>query len=237
MHEARVSTTIPDVNLLARAAGGDLDACNDLVKMYYPIVRRACLRTIRNHALADEAAQEAIPRLLRGLPSFDLSRSFERWLLTIAVNTSRDVMRRERKHACSGGPEDAEAIESQAPTVEQELILNEEARERGERVKECDLDGQSWAMCHLELEHHRAGVLARLCNASWADIRDACGYHSSDSAQKCIVKAVKRVLTTSPEAYADARAWVDRCRQRTGRQRAKFLDLVDLDTIPSPVRA
>jgi RNA polymerase sigma factor (sigma-70 family) len=232
-----VSTITTDVDLLTRAVGGDREARNELATSCYRVIRNVCRRYTGNDALAEEAMQETMTKLMNGLPTFDLSRNFRRWLLAIAVNASRDVLRLERRQSPVIETIDAEEVRSPTPSVELVLVERQEREERNERIKACDVDGQVWAQSHITRDQHRNVIVDRLANKPWTEISSTYGYSSADSAQKSITKAVRHILKKSPTAYDDARVWVDRCRQRTGRQRVKFLDLVDLDTVYSSAGA
>ncbi len=70
---------------------GDLDA---LVTRWWPLIRRWSLMELGNVALAEDASQEAVIRLLRLADTFDTDRAFEPWLRTLVRNCARDVRKR-----------------------------------------------------------------------------------------------------------------------------------------------
>ncbi len=67
----------------------------DLYSSYAPAVRARCRAICGNHADADEALQETFVKAWRNRRSFD-GRHPLAWLMTIARNTSLDVLRRRR---------------------------------------------------------------------------------------------------------------------------------------------
>jgi RNA polymerase sigma-70 factor (ECF subfamily) len=82
------------VEVVSRAQRGDDSARSTLAS--------ACFRTAYLFALqltghpqdAEDLAQEAVIRVLRGIGRFDTTRSFKPWLLTIVRNLARDRSRR-----------------------------------------------------------------------------------------------------------------------------------------------
>ncbi|HVE90727.1 MAG TPA: RNA polymerase sigma factor [Actinomycetota bacterium] len=81
--------------LAARAAGGDLDAFEQLVLMLQGPMRSLCRRILRDDQLGDDAAQESLVRMWRGLGERDTSGRFVAWAFTVARNTSVEMLRRE----------------------------------------------------------------------------------------------------------------------------------------------
>jgi RNA polymerase sigma-70 factor, ECF subfamily len=73
----------------------------DVVEAHYDHVFRAALGQIRRRSLAEEVAQETFIRAYEKQHLFDGKGSLASWLYRIAVNLSRDVLRREnlRSHA------------------------------------------------------------------------------------------------------------------------------------------
>jgi len=86
-----------DNRLVAAARDGDPDATNHLSRAIWPQVRRIALAVTGNPTLADDAAQDAMLRILRALPAFDLSRPLGPWVRTITRNTARNT--RDRRDA------------------------------------------------------------------------------------------------------------------------------------------
>ncbi len=84
-------------SLAARAAGGDVDATRELVARWSGAIRRWTLASLGDVERADDAAQDAVERLLKGLPSYDPRRPFEPWLRQIVRNASADQHRRRSR--------------------------------------------------------------------------------------------------------------------------------------------
>jgi RNA polymerase sigma-70 factor (ECF subfamily) len=83
----------PDPRTLARARGGDVSAFEDLVRAYQADLWRFTYSYTRDHALAEDATQEAFIRAYRFLPSFRGDSRFTSWLFRIARNCALDIIR------------------------------------------------------------------------------------------------------------------------------------------------
>lgn len=101
--------------LVTAAAGGELEAFNELVLQYQSIVyRHACFITEDPH-LAEDIAQESFLRAFRGLHSFR-GGSFRAWMLRIVTNTAYDLLRRSRHYSLQPlFPEDKEGEPLESP--------------------------------------------------------------------------------------------------------------------------
>ena len=86
-----------DVELVRRAQAGDAAAMNSLLAAHYDRVRAVCRRVAGSAADADDATQEALIRIVRGIGSFDGRSSFATWAYRIATNTTLDELRKRRR--------------------------------------------------------------------------------------------------------------------------------------------
>ncbi len=85
----------PDVeNLAGIAAGGDLAALNVLLVTVRPEVLRLCTRMLANREDAEEACQDTLLAVARGLPGFEGRSEFRTWLYRLAANRARSAYRR-----------------------------------------------------------------------------------------------------------------------------------------------
>ena len=85
--------------LLARAAGGDLDARAALVEEHYAACIRYAERRRRDRADAADGVQETWMRAFRALGHFDATRPFRPWLFRLLVNKFRTrALQRRRWH-------------------------------------------------------------------------------------------------------------------------------------------
>jgi RNA polymerase sigma factor (sigma-70 family) len=86
-----------DVEDLARiASAGDLAALNVLLVTVRPEVLRVCSRLLPNREDAEEACQDTLLAVARGLPRFEGRSAFRTWMYRLATNRSRSAYRRAR---------------------------------------------------------------------------------------------------------------------------------------------
>jgi RNA polymerase sigma-70 factor (ECF subfamily) len=88
-------TETPD--LVRRARDGDRQALGTLVARYDRYVFGVALLTLGNRADAQDAAQEALIKAMRGLKGFKGQSAFRTWLYRVTVNTCRDLQRRQAR--------------------------------------------------------------------------------------------------------------------------------------------
>ena len=81
---------------VSEALGGDQRSFARLVERYTGAVYNLCYRMLGNAQDAEDAAQEIFLRAYTRLQSFDSSRRFSTWLLSIASNHCIDRLRRRR---------------------------------------------------------------------------------------------------------------------------------------------
>jgi len=95
---AAMTQTDPEHELFVRARRGDRDALQDLARSWWPRIKRWALIEVGDDALADDACQETLIRLVRNIATLDPSRPLGGWLRTVVRNCCRDATRGERRH-------------------------------------------------------------------------------------------------------------------------------------------
>ncbi len=105
----------PDASLLAAVRGGDRRALDDLLRRHQPRLWAVCRRLTGSEADADDAAQEALVAIVRGLPAFDGRSRFGTWAYRISVNASLDELRRRRRRPDPGLPGDFDVFDVPGP--------------------------------------------------------------------------------------------------------------------------
>lgn len=80
------SEEIPDEKLVERAQGGDSAALESLVARHQRWIYNIATRMLWGGAAAEDATQEILIRMLKGLPGFRGQSRFRTWLYQIAVN-------------------------------------------------------------------------------------------------------------------------------------------------------
>jgi RNA polymerase sigma-70 factor, ECF subfamily len=85
-----------DLELVARAKGGDLDAFEALANRYEQRVYSLALRILRHEQDAEDVTQQAFLSALENLAGFRGDASFATWLLRIATHAALKVIRKQR---------------------------------------------------------------------------------------------------------------------------------------------
>jgi RNA polymerase sigma-70 factor (ECF subfamily) len=89
-----------DQALVAAAQAGDGNALDTLLRRHYDRVYAICRRIAGSRRDADDAAQEAMISIVRGLARFDGRAAFSTWTYRIATNAALDELRkRDRRPA------------------------------------------------------------------------------------------------------------------------------------------
>src|SRR5829696_9779462 len=86
-----------DRQLVAAAQAGDRRALDELLRRHYDRVHAVCRRIAGSARDADDAAQEAMIGIVRGLPRFDGRSQFSTWVYRIATNAALDELRRRKR--------------------------------------------------------------------------------------------------------------------------------------------
>jgi RNA polymerase sigma-70 factor (ECF subfamily) len=96
----------PDEQVLVAAAqGGDRQALDRLLRLHHDRIHGLCRRICANDADAQDATQEALIAIVRGLPRFDGRSSFGTWSYRIATNACLDELRRRKRRPEPGLPD------------------------------------------------------------------------------------------------------------------------------------
>src|ERR687889_158848 len=86
-----------DIETLARAASvGDAHALDALLTAVRPEALRLCARFLPNREDAEEACQDTLLALARGIERFEGRSVFRTWLHRLAANRARSTYRRLR---------------------------------------------------------------------------------------------------------------------------------------------
>ncbi len=86
-----------DDELVAAAQAGDAAAMDQLLRRHYGRVHAVCRRIAGGTRDADDAAQEAMIRVVRNLDRFDGRSAFTTWIYRIATNTALDELRKRKR--------------------------------------------------------------------------------------------------------------------------------------------
>jgi RNA polymerase sigma-70 factor, ECF subfamily len=114
---ARVRTHRPrsDRSLIAGALAGAESDVEVLFRRHWPRAYRAAFMIVRDHAAAEDVAQEAFVAAVRRLDRFDRRRPFAPWLGAIVANRAIDLTRARSARRETAEPELEQRTESASP--------------------------------------------------------------------------------------------------------------------------
>ncbi len=90
-----------DASLVERCLRGDERAFEQLLKKYRNPVFSICLRMVRNHADAEDLAQDVFIRTFNVLDRYNPAYAFSSWLYRITSNLCIDFIRKNRNRPFS----------------------------------------------------------------------------------------------------------------------------------------
>lgn len=164
-----------DAELVRRFNSGDEPAFNAIMQRYHGKIFALALGLIRNHADAEEIAQDTFIRAHRGLVNFRGDSSLATWLHRIAVNLSRNrywyFHRRHRQDMlsldCEIGAEGDATFAAIISDPEQDPAQHTVANEFTTLVEAC--------LAKLEPRHREILLLRNTLNHSYDEIATALG--------------------------------------------------------------
>jgi RNA polymerase sigma-70 factor (ECF subfamily) len=164
-----------DRDLIARTLGGDGAAFAVLVERFQRKIFRVALAIVRDDMEADTIAQDTFIQAYTHLAKFEGRSEFETWLTRIAINRSRDSLRRRRFVSLFGGDageEDGMMFEpvDERPDPEREIMARQlrVAIDRAERK----LSGQQKVIFRLRhYDDHSLEEIAELLGLRAGTVR------------------------------------------------------------------
>ena len=82
-----------DKSLVLAFQSGDIDAYSDIFVKYRALSAQICYRILQDREEADEAVQETMLRVYRGLGRFNGRYQLQAWVARIATNVALDMVR------------------------------------------------------------------------------------------------------------------------------------------------
>lgn len=139
--------------LIQRCLAGEASAQRELIARFEGAVFGLCFRMLGHRQDAEDAAQQSLLRMIRGLHTWDASRDFEPWLLAIAGNRCRTALSKRRERL----EELPEQLPDRTPEPQAAEQLAEELR---------------GALANVRAEYRQAFVLFHENELSYAEIAE-----------------------------------------------------------------
>ena len=107
--------------LIHQALEGSNAAFEELVRVYMRDVYYTSLSIVKNHFDADDVTQNTFVRCYTKLGTFNGASSFKTWLLRIAINLSKDALKKRNRTKTISAGEYVETASDDTPNAEQQL--------------------------------------------------------------------------------------------------------------------
>jgi RNA polymerase sigma-70 factor (ECF subfamily) len=162
-----------DLILIERARDGDLEAFNDLVRLYQDQLFALVVRMVPDRDQASDAVQEAFFSAFRNLNSFR-GGSVRSWLNRICVNAAMDTQRARKRRPVQPYPEleDDSWQPPAGPDVDPERIVvtGERSRVLNEAMTHIT-DDQRTAIVLYDVEGYDYGEIAEMTGVSLGTVK------------------------------------------------------------------
>jgi RNA polymerase sigma-70 factor, ECF subfamily len=90
-----------NVSLLRRCMTNDPDACNELFSQYNRRIFNIAYRILGEESLAEDALQETLLNIYRGISSFRGDSKVSTWISRITINVCLGMLRKGKARQCS----------------------------------------------------------------------------------------------------------------------------------------
>ena len=118
------------INLIEKAKSGNKSALNTLLSENYPILQGYVIKMTGNHDVAQDIVQDTMLKAVINIKKFVPKAKFSTWLITIATNLYRDLLRKTKNlelvdeffRAKEPGPEDSTISKIEYNAVKEILL-------------------------------------------------------------------------------------------------------------------
>lgn len=157
-----------DRDLVAAAAGGDLDAFEKLVQRHQTRLVGYLRGLTNTEADAEDLAQEAFLRAYRSLKGFRGTSSFRTWLYQIATNAFRNWLEKRRNQA----PVNAGSIDAPPPGMDEPV---EPMGDENPEARHVQRDAIDRALAQLPADQREAVLLRDVEGFEYREIAEQLG--------------------------------------------------------------
>lgn len=159
-----------DEQLVRAAQRGDRSAMDLLLRRHYERVHAVCRRIAGGTRDADDAAQEAMIRVVRNIDRFDGRSAFSTWVYRIATNTALDELRkRQRRPHLQVVSDDDSSSGRRSPPEPVDEIAHREVESVADRLA---IDN---ALADLPLDYRVPVVMRDVGDLDYSEIAEALG--------------------------------------------------------------
>jgi RNA polymerase sigma factor (sigma-70 family) len=99
-----------------------------MFKEYSPFVFRTAYFLTRSDSLADDITQETFIKIIKGLHTYDSSKPIEPWIYKITINTTRNILRKQKWLRFVGVIPEA-VQETKENIIEKTILQSEDEKE------------------------------------------------------------------------------------------------------------
>ena len=89
--------SLDEAKLIARVQKGDTEAFTPIVHRYRERIYKLIYRWVRHHETAEDLCQEVFLKAWQALPKFRGGSLIYSWLYRIAINCSKDYLRKQKR--------------------------------------------------------------------------------------------------------------------------------------------
>ena len=153
---------LDEAELIARTQNGDTEAFTPIVHRYRERIYKLIYRWVRHHETAEDLCQEVFLKAWQALPRFRGGSLIYSWLYRIAVNCSKDYLRRQKRQfvfPCEALPHKADDIlqMTEREPGPEEILEKEELKSI---ISEC-VRQLPFHQRHVFSLHYRDGLLIK----------------------------------------------------------------------------
>ncbi len=153
-----------DEELMSRVREGDLAAFERLIERFKVGVFSLCYQILRSREDAEEASQDTFVKAFRARETYDEERKVSPWLLRIASNAARDILRKRQTRTL---------VNSDILAVEPDQVSN--LNPDGDGVHRLDNEEVHRALGDLSEQYRTPIVLKYLHGLTNQEIADTIG--------------------------------------------------------------